>query len=166
MQVVIDVDFLLQPYEMLRYDVNSFSLSLSPPRPVSSSFIDTSLLGSLSCVLSLARACIYGKIIVFYFDYKMILLTTIDMCVITTKSYLVCFSRNQGYQFCSVLFGMVKTFHTNSKNRTKWNKFHLILNLGPFWIFRLNSARNVPVPFHMFHSALEKPLNQIEPYLI
>ena len=44
----------------------------------------------------------------------------------------------------------------------KRNKFHLILNLSPFRIFRLNSARNVPVPFHMFRSALEKPLNQIE----
>jgi hypothetical protein len=28
--------------------------------------------------------------------------------------------------------------------------------------FRLNSIRNIPVPFHMFRSALEKPLNQIE----
>ena len=58
---------------------------------------------------------------------------------------------------------MTKTFHTNSKNGTKRNKFHLILNLGSFWIFWLNSARNVPVSFHMFRSALEKPLNQIEP---
>jgi hypothetical protein len=58
---------------------------------------------------------------------------------------------------------MAETFYTNSKNRTKRNKFHLILNLGPFQIFRLNSARNVPVSFHMFHSTLEKPLNQIEP---
>jgi len=58
---------------------------------------------------------------------------------------------------------MTETFHTNSKNGTKRNKFYLILNLGPFWIFRLNSARNVPVSFHMFRSALEKPLNQIEP---
>jgi len=48
----------------------------------------------------------------------------------------------------------------------KRNKFHLILNLGPFRIFRLNSARNIPVPFHMFRSALEKQLNQIEPYSI
>jgi hypothetical protein len=66
-------------------------------------------------------------------------------------------------QFRSVSFGMTKTFHTNSKNGTKRNKFHLILNLGSFWIFWLNSARNVPVSFHMFRSALEKPLNQIEP---
>ena len=58
---------------------------------------------------------------------------------------------------------MTETFHTNSKNGTKRNKFYLILNLGPFWIFRLNSAQNVPVSFHMFRSALEKPLNQIEP---
>jgi len=63
----------------------------------------------------------------------------------------------------SVSSGMAETFHTNSKNGTKRNKFHLILNLGPFRIFRLNSARNVPVSFHMFRSALEKPLNQIEP---
>ena len=46
---------------------------------------------------------------------------------------------------------------------TKRNKFHLILNLGSFRIFRLNSARNVPVSFYMFRFALEKPLNQIEP---
>jgi hypothetical protein len=45
----------------------------------------------------------------------------------------------------------------------KRNKFHLILNLGSFQIFRLNSAWNIPVSFHMFRSALEKPLNQIEP---
>jgi len=69
----------------------------------------------------------------------------------------------QGYQFRFVPFGIAETFHTNSKNGTKRNKFHLILNIGPFWIFRLNSARNVPVSFHMFRSALEKPLNQIEP---
>ena len=49
------------------------------------------------------------------------------------------------------------------KKKTKRNKFYLILNLGPFRIFRLNSARNVLVSFHMFRSALEKPLNQIEP---
>jgi len=73
---------------------------------------------------------------------------------------------NQGCQFRSVSSGMAETFHTNSKNRTKQNKFHLILNLGSLWIFRLNSARNVPVSFHMFRFALEKPLNQIEPYSI
>jgi hypothetical protein len=66
-------------------------------------------------------------------------------------------------QFCFVLFKIIKTFHTNSKNKIKRNKFHFILNLGPFRIFRLNSTRNVPVSFHMFRSALEKPLNQIEP---
>ena len=69
----------------------------------------------------------------------------------------------QGCQFRFVLSGMAETLYTNSKNGTKRNKFHLILNLGPFRIFRLNSARNVPVSFHMFHSALEKLLNQIEP---
>ena len=69
----------------------------------------------------------------------------------------------QGYQFRFVPFEMAETFHTNSKNETKWNKFHLILNLGPFRIFQLNSVRNVPVSFHMFRSALEKLLNQIEP---
>ena len=72
----------------------------------------------------------------------------------------------QGCQFCSVSSGMVETFHINSKNETKRNKFHLILNLDPFWIFRLNSTRNVPVSFHMFRSTFEKPLNQIEPYSI
>jgi hypothetical protein len=70
---------------------------------------------------------------------------------------------NQGCQFRSISFGMAETFHTNLKNGTKRNKFHLILNLGLFRIFRLNSTRNVPVSFHMFRSALEKPLNQIEP---
>ena len=69
----------------------------------------------------------------------------------------------KGYQFRSISPGMAEIFHTNSKNKTKRNKFHLILNLGPFWIFRLNSARNVPVSFQMFRSALEKSLNQIEP---
>jgi hypothetical protein len=68
----------------------------------------------------------------------------------------------QGCQFRFISLGMTETFHTNSKNETKRNNFHLILNLGPFWIFRLNSGRNVPVSFHMFRSALEKPLNQIE----
>jgi hypothetical protein len=29
--------------------------------------------------------------------------------------------------------------------------------------FLLNSTRNIPVSFHMFRSALEKSLNQIEP---
>ena len=70
---------------------------------------------------------------------------------------------NQGCQFCSVSSGMAETFHTNSKNGTKRNNFHLILNLGPFRIFQLNFIRNVPVSFHMFCSGLEKPLNQIEP---
>jgi hypothetical protein len=69
----------------------------------------------------------------------------------------------QGCQFYSVSSGMAETFHINSKNGTKWNKFHLILNLSPFRIFQLNSARNISVSFHMFRSALEKPLNQIEP---
>jgi len=72
----------------------------------------------------------------------------------------------QGCQFRSVSPGIAETFHTNSKNETKRNKFHLILNLGPFRIFWLNSAQNVPVSFHMFRSALEKPLNQIESCLI
>jgi len=66
-------------------------------------------------------------------------------------------------QFYSVSSGIVEIFCINSKNRTKRNKFHLILNLGPFRIFWLNSARNVPVSFHMFRSALKKSLNQIEP---
>ena len=69
----------------------------------------------------------------------------------------------QGYQFRSVSLEIAKTFRTNSKNKTKRNKFHLILNLSPFRIFQLNSTRNVPVSFHMFRSALEKLLNQIEP---
>jgi hypothetical protein len=79
-------------------------------------------------------------------------------CGVANGSYC-----NQGCQFRSVLSGIAKTFHTNSKIGTKRNKFHLILNLGPLRIFRLNSTRNVPVSFHMFRSALEKPLNQIEP---
>jgi hypothetical protein len=62
----------------------------------------------------------------------------------------------QGCQFQSVSSGMAETFHTNSKNRTKWNNFHLISNLGPFRIFRLNSGQNVSVSFRMFCSSLEK----------
>ena len=58
---------------------------------------------------------------------------------------------------------MTETFHTNSKNRTKRNNFHLILNLGPFRIFRLNFGWNVSVSFYMFRSGFEKSLNQIEP---
>jgi hypothetical protein len=72
----------------------------------------------------------------------------------------------EGCQFRSVSPGMAETFHTNSKNETKRNNFHLILNLGPFRIFQLNFGRNVPVSFHMFRSALEKSLNKIEPYSI
>ena len=80
------------------------------------------------------------------------------------RIYYDCMSYyKQGCQFRFVSSGMAETFYTNSKNRTKQNKFHLILNLGPFRIFPLNSARNVLVSFHMFRSALEKPLNQIEP---
>ena len=75
-------------------------------------------------------------------------------------------SVNQGCQFRSVSSEMAETFHTNSKNGTKWNNFHLILNLDPIRIFQLNFGWNVPVPFHMFRSTLEKPLNQIEPYSI
>ena len=81
----------------------------------------------------------------------------------TTSNVIWISTQNQGCQFCSVSPGMVEMFHTNSKNKTKRNKFHLILNLGPFRIFRLNSTQNVPVSFHMFRSALEKSLNQIEP---
>jgi hypothetical protein len=72
-------------------------------------------------------------------------------------------SADQGCQFRSVSPEMTETFHTNSKNRTKQNKFHLILNLDPFRIFRLNFTRNVPVSFHMSRSTLKKSLNQIEP---
>jgi hypothetical protein len=72
----------------------------------------------------------------------------------------------QGCQFRSVSSGMAEIFYTNSKNETKQNNFHLILNLGPFRIFRLNFGRYVPVSFHIFRSALEKPLNQIEHYSI
>jgi hypothetical protein len=39
-------------------------------------------------------------------------------------------------QFRSVLLRITETFHINSKNRIKRNNFHLILNLGPFRIFR------------------------------
>jgi len=69
---------------------------------------------------------------------------------------------NQDSQFRFVSSGMAETFHANSKKGTKQNNFHLILNLGPFWIFRLNFGRNVPVSFHMFRFAIKKPLNQIE----
>jgi len=69
----------------------------------------------------------------------------------------------QGCQFYFIFSGIAEIFHINSKNRTKRNNFHFILNLGPFCIFRLNFGRNVSVSFHMFRSGLEKPLNQIEP---
>ena len=72
----------------------------------------------------------------------------------------------QKLRFCSRLsisFRFVRNGRNIPYQFKKRNKFHLILNLGPFWIFRLNSARNVQVSFHMFRSALEKPLNQIEP---
>jgi len=81
-----------------------------------------------------------------------------------SMSHYLCIA--QGCQFRSVLPGMTDIFHINSKNGTKRNKFHLILNFGLFRIFQLNSARNVPVSFHIFRSALEKPLNQIELYSI
>jgi len=71
--------------------------------------------------------------------------------------------KEQGCQFRSVSLGIAETFHTNSKNGTKRNKFHLILNLDPFQMFWLNSTRNVPVSFRMFRSVFEKSLNQIEP---
>jgi hypothetical protein len=56
---------------------------------------------------------------------------------------------------------MTETFHTNLKNRTKQNNFHLISNLDLFRIFRINFGRNVSVSFQMFCSGLQKPLNQI-----
>jgi hypothetical protein len=46
----------------------------------------------------------------------------------------------QGYQFRSVSPGMAETFHTNSKNRIKWNKFHLI--------FKSRSAPDFSAKFH------------------
>jgi len=69
----------------------------------------------------------------------------------------------KGCQFRSILSRITEIFHTNSKNGTKRNNFHLILNLGSFRIFRLNFGRNIPVLFHMFRYGLEKPLNLIEP---
>jgi hypothetical protein len=72
----------------------------------------------------------------------------------------------QGCQFRSVSAGMAETFHINSKNETKRNNFYLILNLGPFRIFRLNFDRNIPVSFHVFRSAVEKPLNRIKLNLV
>jgi hypothetical protein len=66
-------------------------------------------------------------------------------------------------QRLSIPFRFVRNGRNIPYQFKKQNKFHLILNLGPFRIFRLNSARNVQVSFHMFRSALEKPLNQIEP---
>ena len=84
----------------------------------------------------------------------------------SSKVSILSIGFNQGCQFHSVSPEMTETFHINSKDGTKRNNFHLILNLGPFRIFQLNFGRNVPVPFHMFRSALEKSLNQIEPYSI
>jgi hypothetical protein len=69
---------------------------------------------------------------------------------------------DEAYQFYSVLFRIIETFHINLKNKTKWNNFHFILNLGSFWIFQLNFSRNVLISFHMFCFGLEKPLNQIK----
>jgi hypothetical protein len=64
----------------------------------------------------------------------------------------------------SVLFHLEWLKHSVSIQ--KKDKIHLILNLGPFLIFWLNSVWNVLVSFHMFHSAFKKSLNQIEPYSI
>jgi hypothetical protein len=47
---------------------------------------------------------------------------------------------------------MTETFHINSKNGTKRNNFHLISNLGVFWIFRLNFGQNVSISFYMFRN--------------
>jgi hypothetical protein len=88
-----------------------------------------------------------------------------DFSSIESRADITCNTR-ASCQFCSVSPEMIEIFCINSKNRTKRNKFHLILNLGPFRIFRLNSARNVPVSFHMFRFALKKSLNQIESYSI
>ena len=63
----------------------------------------------------------------------------------------------------SIPFRFVRNGRNISYQFKKQNNFHLISNLGPFRIFRLNFGRNVPVSFHMFRSVLEKPLNQIEP---
>jgi hypothetical protein len=57
---------------------------------------------------------------------------------------------------------MTETFRINSKNEAKQNNFHLILNLGLFWIFRINFGRNILVLVHMFHFGLEKLLNQTQ----
>jgi len=84
----------------------------------------------------------------------------------TPLNYMIFIYFNQHSQFYSVLSRIVKILHINSKNKIKWNNFNLILNLDSFWIFRLNSGKNVPVSFHMFRFALEKPLNQIESYSI
>jgi len=78
------------------------------------------------------------------------------------KNKLEVLSLSQCCQFRSVLPEIIETFHTNSKNETKQNNFHFILNLDPFRIFQLNFSRNVLISFHMFRSGLEKPLNQIE----
>ena len=71
--------------------------------------------------------------------------------VIKNKNQLQRFLRclNQGCQFRSISSGMTETFHTNSKNKTKRNNFHLISNLNPFQIFRLNFDCNVLVSFHV-----------------
>jgi len=41
----------------------------------------------------------------------------------------------QGWQFYFVLFEMIEIFYINLKRKTKWNNFHLILNLDPFQNF-------------------------------
>ena len=63
----------------------------------------------------------------------------------------------------SIPFRFVRNGRNISYQFKKQNKFHLILNLGPFRIFRLNSTRNISLSFHMFRSAIEKLLNLIEP---
>jgi hypothetical protein len=64
-------------------------------------------------------------------------------------------------KFLSILFEMDEIFYINLKNKIKQNYF--ILNLGLFLTFQLNFGWNVSVSFYMFHSGLEKSLNQIEP---
>jgi len=61
-----------------------------------------------------------------------------------------------------ISFCFVRNSRNISYQLKKRNNFHLILNLDPFQIFRLNFGRNIPVSFYIFCFGLEKPLNEIQ----
>ena len=76
-----------------------------------------------------------------------------------------CLIRVQSIHLCPYIFATrLDKQPTLLSQFEKHNNFHLILNLAMFWKFWPERSGFIPhVPFHMFHSALEKPLNQIEP---